>query len=141
MTVDSIENISSNIASLVFDSAELTTRRAIDKKAEVERLRDELAETRNRIENIRALLESSTSSPNVEFEPPALSGDQSEYASSLSKSVAMLASLTASNPHYQSDGTFKMVCGNIPLKSGATFEGLQANWDLIDTATGADIDE
>jgi hypothetical protein len=100
MTVDSIENISSNIASLVFDSAELTTRRAIEKKAEVERLRDELAETRNRIENIRALLESSTSSPNVEFEPPALSEDQSEYASSLSKSVAMLASLTASNPHY-----------------------------------------
>ena len=128
-----IENLRSNLSSAVYDTVDKATKLSSEKKAELETLQSELRLTLIEIETLEEELVTQKI-PQLELPQANLTSVQKEKAEVLGRCLKMASQMTACN----SDGTTRLTCGNVVLKSGDTFEGLQANWDLIDTITGAD---
>ncbi len=138
MTLEDVENLSTGIATKIYDTVDVSLQRTLGKKSEVDALKSQLVELNYSIEKLKRELQSD-SLPEVEFNPPELSEEQVLRAMNLAKSVEMVSRLTATSCVQQSDGSYRIMCGNFMLKPGVSYDGLQANWDLIDTATGADM--
>jgi hypothetical protein len=121
------------VVSGVYDTVDLTTKASIAALERAKALEEEYRAISSRIDTAKRNLQ--LSPPPVEELPPAqLSADQQFRAENSQRCLTMCSRMTAC----QIDSQNRVVCGGVVLKPGNTFEGLQANWDLIDTVTGAD---
>jgi hypothetical protein len=129
-----LENLRENVSGKVYDAVDAATKVPIALQQEVDKLKAELAATVSKIHQAqRQLIQSPTTK--VSFgEPAVLSEDLQLKSEGLKKCLAMSARMTAC----QLDANERLVCGGVFLRPGSTADELQANWDLIDTVTGAD---
>ena len=134
-----LEAFRAQISSSVYETVELATRVPFRLQEELDNVNEEIIGTMAEIEELKAELSSGRPSVVVSDLPKAeLSGEQKIKADVLSRCLTMTARMTACSCSTQPDGSIRLMCGGMLLRPGDTFEGLQANWDLIDTATGAD---
>jgi len=138
-TAGVLDAFRAQISSSVYETVELATRVPFRLKEELSRVSDEIMQTINEIEELKAELDSGKPSVVASDLPRAeLTGEQKTRADVLARCLNMTARMTACTCANQPDGSIRLMCGGMLLRPGDTFEGLQANWDLIDTATGAD---
>ena len=138
-TAGVLDSFRAQISSSVYETVELATRVPFRLKEELNRVNEEIAQTVAEIEELRAELSSGRPSVMVSDLPKAeLSVEQKTKADVLARCLNMTARMTACTCTNQADGSIRLMCGGMLLRPGDTFDGLQANWDLIDTATGAD---
>ena len=138
-TAGVIDTFRAQISSSVYETIELTTRVPFRLREELSRVNEQIAQTLAEIEELRAELSSGRPSVVISDLPRAeLSGEHKSKADVLARCLNMTARMTACTCSNQPDGSIRLMCGGMVLRPGDTFEGLQANWDLIDTATGAD---
>ena len=132
---DVLENFKTNVAYRVYDAVEAVTSVPLRLKSEAQSLEKELAEVRSRI---KALEQGTVDGPVMANEPirldPALTPDMEVRSENAKKCLTMCSRMTAC----QAEGTDRIICGGVVLRAGTTADEIQANWDLIDTVTGAD---
>ena len=138
-TTGVLETFRSQISSSVYETVDLATRVPFALKEELNRVQKEIADTVAEIEELCAELNSGRPSVMIQDLPKAqLTEEQQKRADVLARCLNMTARMTACSCADQADGSIRLMCGGMLLRPGDTYEGLQANWDLIDTATGAD---
>ena len=133
-----LDTFRSTVVSNVYDAIDLGTREAVERMTRAEKLQVELTATENEVAELRRRLGRSPP-PLAESDQPAacLSAEQRQRADNLEKCLTMCSRMSACQVDAGS-GRHGLVCGGVSLKPADSFEGLQANWDLIDTVTGAD---
>ena len=138
-TAGVLEAFRTQISSPVYETVDLATRVPFRLKEELERVNQLIAQTVSEIDELKAELSSGRPSVMVSDLPKAeLTNEQKMKADVLARCLNMTARMTACTCTNQADGSIRLMCGGMQLRPGDTFEGLQANWDLIDTVTGAD---
>lgn len=138
-TAGVLEAFRTQISSSVYETVDLATRVPFRLNEELQRVNELIAQTAAEIEELKAELSSGRPSILVSDLPKAeLTSEQKTKADTLARCLNMTARMTACTCTNQADGSIRLMCGGMLLRPGDTFEGLQANWDLIDTATGAD---
>jgi len=133
-----LEDFRSVISNAIYDTVDLSTKVSHKLRSELDKVNAELESARAEIASLKAQLLSSCGPSLEDFPAPELSLEQKNKADVLSRCVNMTARMTACQCVNQTDGSIRLMCGGMMLKPGDTFDGLQANWDLIDTAVGAD---
>ena len=129
-----LENLKENVSNKVYDAVDSATKVPLALAQEEKRLRAELASTLNRINQLKRELATSPPTSRSLGDSAVLTGELQARAEGLKKCLAMSARLSAC----QLDSNERLVCGGVTLRPGITADELQANWDLIDTVTGAD---
>lgn len=127
------ETFLNSVVGGIYDSIDLSTKQALCKLEEQKFLERAYANIGQETQRQRSQL--SASPPIPEQQPIArLSDDQENHAENLRRCLNMCSRLTAC----PIDPQGRLTCGGVVLKDSTTFDGLQANWDLIDTVTDAD---
>lgn len=129
-----IENLKENVSNKVYDAVDSATKVPLALAEEEKKLRAELTATLNRLSQAKRELAASPPSSRSVGDSAVLSGELQAKADELKKCLAMSARMTAC----QLDSNERLICGGVTLRPGITADELQANWDLIDTVTGAD---
>ena len=127
-----LETFTSDVVGGVYDTIDLTTRYHSAKSSQVAALEAEYREVTARIHELRRRL--TKSPPPMQEAEGELTEDQKQRADNLQRCLTMSGRMTAC----QFDTQGRLTCGGVALKPGDRFDSLQANWDLIDTVTGAD---
>ena len=115
------EEFLSAVVGSVYDAVDMTCREPLEKLKNIIAKKQEISQ----------LSHSPSATPQT---AATLSETQIRRAQDLQKCLNICSRLTAT----QSDSQGRLVSGGVVLKNGNSFDGLQANWDLIDTVTGAD---
>jgi len=115
----------------VYDAVDMTCREPLEKVNKLNSLKLELKNIIAKKTEISQLSHSPSATPQT---AATLSETQIQRAQDLQKCLKICSRLTAT----QSDSQGRLLSGGVVLKNGNSFDGLQANWDLIDTVTGAD---
>ena len=120
------------VVSDVFDIVDLATRAPVQQSEAIDSLRTERASLLARLDTLKVRLQQAD--PVAPHPAATLSPRTQAAAANLQRCLIMCNRMTSSA--IDSDG--RLLCGGIPLKSVTSANVLQANWDLIDTITGAD---
>lgn len=130
-SVSILEDFRDNVVNRLHDVVDLTTKGTLNKLHDLDALRAQLAELRGKIQVSHEHLETPIS---TEVTNASLNANQEARASNAQRCLAMCARMTSCVV----DSSSRLTCGSIQLKQGDCATELQANWDLIDTVTGAD---
>ena len=121
------------VVSEIYNSVDVATKLSISVQDRRRVLEARYDSVRMQMESIRQNLE--LGPPQPQEQPQArLPSDHELRSENAQRCVTMCSRMTVCN----SDPNKRLVCGGVVLRAGHTFENLQANWDLIDTVTGAD---
>ena len=130
-----LETFRVSVAHKVYDVVEAATAVPQNLKEEVELLKTELADARSRIQILKdGPTETCPTVAPVMTLDPVLTPELEVRAEHAKKCLTMCSRMTACTI----DGADRLVCGGVLLRPGSTPDEIQANWDLIDTVTGAD---
>lgn len=133
-----LETFKSSVVSNIYDAIDNTTRQAVEQMTRTEELQVEVYAIESEIAELRRRQGRSPPPRNESDQASAaLSSEQHQRAENLDKCLMMCSRMTACNVDVGNGGN-GLVCGTVSLKPGDMFDSLQANWDLIDTVTGAD---
>ena len=127
------DKLNLQIVQPAYDIIDLTTRKASEALTDADNLEANLSKVRIQISDIQKNLQKSPP-PLEDTQLVELSAEDRRQAENLKRCLAISSRLTACT--IDSDG--RLGCGGVRLKSGGTGTELQANWDLLDTVTGAD---
>jgi archaellum component FlaC len=128
-----MDRFNADVIQPMYETIDLSTRSASQAKAEVNILEKELDRIESEIKKLSRKVNQSP--PPVPEAPPAeLSPEQKQIADNLQRCLTMSSRMTACTI----DSDCRLLCGGVVLKPGNSLTTLQANWDLIDTVTGAD---
>jgi hypothetical protein len=126
-----LDDFRDNVVNRLHDVVDLTTKGTLNKLHELDVLKAQLAELRGKIQTSHQQL---TAPISTEVTYASLNAHQESRASNAHRCLAMCARMTSCAV----DSSSKLTCGSIQLRQGDSVTELQANWDLIDTVTGAD---
>lgn len=126
-----MEKFQTVVSGSVYDIVDLSTQIPRQKKTELEILNSDISKLEHGIEKLKLKFKQP-----VEIDQPLaeLSLENAAKAEFLKKCLSVCPRMTA----VQLNTEGRLVCGGVVLKQGDTAENIQANWDLIDTCTGAD---
>jgi hypothetical protein len=127
------EHFLTSVVGGVYDTLDLITTNPLQKIDDLNKLQTQY----NDINNLRAELANrlrASPPPSSDLQSARLTASDENRAEILQKCLNMSSRLSAC----QIDSQGRLMSGGVALKDGSRFEGLQANWDLIDTVTGAD---
>jgi hypothetical protein len=132
-----LETFKSSVVSNIYDAIDNTTRQAVERMTRAEELQVEVYAIKSEIAELRRRLGRSPLLEASDQPSAALSSEQHQRADILDKCLTMCSRMTACQVDVGNGGN-GLVCGTVSIKRGDMFDRLQANWDLIDTVTGAD---
>ena len=126
-----LDNFHTDIAAPVYDVVELATKVPLEKRAQIAKTDAEIRKVKIQIEALKNRFDQAAV---VDQQIAQLSQAQILKAQFLQNALAACPRMTTC----QLNAEGGLLCGGVVLKSGDSRENLQANWDLIDTVTGAD---
>ncbi len=128
-----LEDFRVGVSNKVYDAVETAMATPSELLDECRRLEDELAATLAKIQAAQRELDK-TPEDSFPNQNPSLPAELHQKAEDVKKCLNLCMRMTSCTI----DPNGKFTCGGVQLKAGAIASDLQANWDLIDTVTGAD---
>lgn len=125
------EKFQAEISNSVYDTVDLATKIPNQLEKNLASLESAVNKSKQEIERLKLAFSQPT---RIDQQRAELSADERDQADFLNKCVAVCPRLTACQLNTEG----RLVCGGVALKPGDSAENIQANWDLIDTCTGAD---